>query len=89
MGKELSAGDVERKTSEYLSEAIASGKVLDVELVRSCFDKSINELGLDKRPSDDLRVQDLYDLLQNNSKIFSGVDIQIMNRKIFEVIYTK
>ncbi len=89
MSKELSAGDVERKISECLSEKIVKGWTFDIELVQQCFAKSINDLGLDKRPSDDLRIQDLFELLQSKYEILSGTDTQTMNRKIFEVIFTK
>lgn len=84
----VNAGDVERKIAEHLSLAIAGGEDLSVSLLRICYFRAIDDLGLMRLPSDESRIQDMFDALQANMKRRVGGSDAI-RRDVFEVIFSK
>ncbi len=80
---ELNAGDFERSFSALLAIQTDSGKKLSPELVTRCYKETSASLNLKAMPSDNLRINDLYEMLIEAKR---G---SLTSEAIFNAIYSK
>ena len=79
----INAGDFERHISKLISAEINKDNSLSLELIKQCYQDTIINLELKSLPSDNLRIEDMYNSLAEIGTSY------ITSKNIFNAIFRK
>ncbi|WP_148300474.1 hypothetical protein [Holophaga foetida] len=87
MNEKVVAGQFESEMAHLIAANLASGAVLDVDLVRILYAKVVAVLLLSASPADELHVEDIFSVLSKNEANLRSLEVELMEKVIFDLIY--
>ena len=87
MMNQLNAGDFESKFAQLLTDAMAKGREISIDLVAECYKQAAADLGLAPTGADDLHIADIHSSLSAPGVLPLEKNARTLRNKIFDLIY--